>query len=197
MPVSQLGFSSTPCPPGIELGSFGITVTTPANFPLPGGKKLVQELQCQGLEVRADGGTYQLASRITVRAATWQQAWALVAPSAMVNLLSPGSFAIQNGVATVSRRVSSATFFPDDVIAVQNGASLQPLLFQKTLTPWTLRDGENRFYLHTFFGGLEFHQHRHPQRRGDVDPLLRHAHAMIVLFLRSETNSPQARLTRT
>ncbi|GGR17385.1 hypothetical protein [Deinococcus ruber] len=156
LPVTQLGFSTAPCPEGIELGSLGITITMPANFPLPGGRKLVQDVQCQGLELHADGGTSKLAGRITVRAATWQQAWAVVAPSDMVKTLLPGAFTLINGTATILSRSSTLAALPNDVIAVQNGGHLQPLLFQKTLTPWQLLDGENRFYLHVAGPSWEF-----------------------------------------
>ena len=150
LPVAQPDFSSAACPEGIELGSGGVTVTTPANFPLPGGKKLLQELRCTGLEIiYTDGGQYRTASQITVRASSWERAWALVAPSSMISLITPGPFAIVNGTATVSRRYSSASFIENDVIAVQDGSALRPLLFQKQLTPWKLRPGENRFFLTT------------------------------------------------
>ena len=62
LPIEVNPFSALPCPEGIELGSTGITVTSLANFPLPAGKKLVQELRCQNLEVLyRGGGLYQTA----------------------------------------------------------------------------------------------------------------------------------------
>ena len=157
LPVTQKTFSGDPCPEGIELGWNGVTVTTRANFPLPGGKRLVQELRCAGLEITVrGGGQYSLAEQMTVRAATWQQAWALVAPSPLVSLLSPGSFTVVNGTATVSRRSPGAYVVPDDVIAVQTSTGLQPILFQQRLTPWPLGDGENRFYLNTLGSAWDY-----------------------------------------
>jgi hypothetical protein len=91
LPAPPAQFSDAPCPQGIRLDDNGVTVTTPANFPLPGGRALVQSLHCQNLEITVrGGGTYQSAEQITVRAPTWQQAWAVVAPSPLVFLLIPG-----------------------------------------------------------------------------------------------------------
>ncbi|MFC4455144.1 hypothetical protein [Deinococcus sonorensis] len=157
LPVEPSVFSTTPCPPGLSLGSTGLTVTTPANFPLPGGKQLVQELHCAGLDVvYRGGGTYHLADQVTIRAPTWQQAWAVVAPSSLVSLITPGSFDVVNGQATVRRSSTYGTFWPDDVIAVHTSTGLQPVLFQKRLTPWTLLQGENRFYLSLLGSAWEY-----------------------------------------
>jgi len=153
LPVTANPFSPLPCPEGIELGSTGITVTSPSNFPLPAGKKQVQELRCQNLEViYRGGGQYRLAEQITVRAPTWQQAWSLVADTSMLRLLLSGTLSVVNNTVTVKPPSSGSTFYANDVVAVQLGQALLPLLFQKKLTPYPLGSGENRFYLNDSVG---------------------------------------------
>ena len=148
LPVAANLFSSLACPEGIELGSTGITVTSPANFPLPAGKKLVQELRCQNLEVLyRGGGQYRIAEQITVRAPTWQQAWARVADTSMLRLPFSGTLSVVNNTVIVRPPSPRSTFYANDVVAVQVGQTLLPLLFQKKLTPYPLGSGENRFYL--------------------------------------------------
>ncbi|WP_407573076.1 hypothetical protein [Deinococcus altitudinis] len=153
VPVTANPFSTLPCPEGIELGSTGITVTSPANFPLPAGKKQVQELRCQNLEVLyRGGGQYRLAEQITVRAPTWQQAWSRVADTSMLRLLLSGTLSVVNNTVTVKPPSSGSTFCASDVVAVQLGQALLPLLFQKKLTPYLLGSGENRIYLNDSVG---------------------------------------------
>ena len=153
LPVEENLFSTLPCPEGIELGSTGITVTSPANFPLPAGKKLVQELRCQNLEVLyRDSGQYRAAEQITVRAPTWQQAWSRVAGTSMVKLWLSGTLSVVNNTVTVKPLSPGSTFYPNDVVAVQLGQTLRPLLFQQKLTAYPLGSGENRFYLTNSLG---------------------------------------------
>ena len=153
LPIEVNPFSALPCPEGIELGSTGITVTSLANFPLPAGKKLVQELRCQNLEVLyRGGGLYQTAEQITVRAPTWRQAWVRVADTSMLKIGLSGVLSVVNDTVTIKPLSPGWTFYANDVVAVQLGQALQPLLFQKKLTPYPLRSGENRFYLDDSLG---------------------------------------------
>jgi len=154
LPVTEAAFSDAPCPEGIDLASNGLTVTTPANFPAPAGRKWVPFLHCQELDIVVrGGGTYTSADQITVRASTWQRAWSIVERSSLVRGLYDQPVIIRGGLITIND-IRAAS--PNDVIAVQTNTGLVPLLFQKRLTPVPLQDGENRLYFNTFWPAWDF-----------------------------------------
>ena len=70
----------------------------------------------------------------------------------MLKIGLSGVLSVVNDTVTIKPLSPGWTFYANDVVAVQLGQTLLPLLFQKKLTPYPLGSGENRFYLDDSLG---------------------------------------------